>query len=235
MSPSRLDVTMRFKPLSGFHITGEEAVLGVDKVLVRAWEAPDAPVIPATSLKGWLRDNVEKALRGLGGSVCDGSQPSSVCGRCPVCEVFGSPRGRSPLRFADVRLEGSAQDVRMNVALSRRRRTAYEERLFSTQVAWPTSLEGCVRGIFPSPEQARRAAALLWLGTRTGLALGAARSRGLGWLELQAFSAEVDGSPLTNESLAEEVRTLVTGAKSGPGTEATAEAEGEAEGERRSG
>ena len=218
MSLSRLNVMARFEFISGFHVTGEWAELEVDKALVRDWRALDVPVIssttpviPATTLKGWLRDNVEKALRGLDVEVCDGSRPASTCGQCPVCEIFGSPRRRSRLRFFDARPEETKQDVRVNVALSRRRRTAYEERLFSTEVAWPAQMEVRIQGIFPSVELARRAAALLWLGARTGLALGAARSRGLGWLRLQAFSAEVDRSALSDEALAEEIRAITKG------------------------
>ncbi|MDW8225347.1 MAG: RAMP superfamily CRISPR-associated protein, partial [Bacteroidota bacterium] len=93
-------------------------------------------MIPATTIKGWLREAVERTLRGWGIRACDGSSPKSVCGMCPVCEVWGSPQKRSPLRFWDVKLSNALSDVRTSVSLSRYRRAAYEERLFSIEVGW---------------------------------------------------------------------------------------------------
>jgi len=198
---NRLEGFLRFRLVSGVHISGERAALWIDKALVLDWHGNRQPILPATSLKGWLRENAERALRGLGAMACDGSSPATVCGRCPVCHVFGHPRGKSPLRFRDAVLRGAWQDVRMNVALSRYRKTAYEERLFSTEVAWHPEFQGEVKGLFPTTGDAKIAAALLWLGARMGFAIGAARSRGLGWLEWTEFQASVDGQALSTDEL----------------------------------
>ena len=191
-----LVVQVSFRLHSGVHVTGEQAKLWTDKALVVDWNEGRYPIVPATSLKGWLRASAERALRSLGIYTCDASSPVTICGLCPLCAVFGHPRGRSPLRFQDVRLAEARRDVRTSVSLSRYRRTAYEERLFSTEVAWSPRLESTVKGFFDTGIEAQQAAALLWLGARTGFALGAARSRGLGWLTLEHFSAAVDRQPV---------------------------------------
>jgi hypothetical protein len=144
------------------------------------------PIVPATTLKGWLREAAERILRGFGLNICDSSRADTVCSACPVCEVFGAPRLRSPIRFADAILEDPATDVRMNVSLSRHRRTAYEERLFSTEVAWHSRMRARIEGWLDSQERALQAAALLLLAAKAGYAIGAARSRGLGWIRLSS-------------------------------------------------
>jgi CRISPR/Cas system CSM-associated protein Csm3 (group 7 of RAMP superfamily) len=208
--PHRLRIELKFILVSGFHITGEQGKLFTDKALVVDWHEGRWPVIPATTLKGWLRENAERLLRGLGQQVYDGSRFGERCGRCPVCELFGWPRRRSPLRFSDAKLGESMTDVRMNVSLSRYRKTAYEERLFSTEVAWQKELTTHIEGWFDSREEAWGAATLLYLAARLGFAIGAARSRGLGWLKLDDFVASVDGGELKNEDLVEQSTVLVT-------------------------
>ncbi len=209
----RLRVEAKFALVSGVHITGEQGKLWADKALVVDWWTGQTPVVPATTLKGWLREGAERVLRGLGEEACDSSQPGTMCETCWVCELFGSPRRRSPLRFSDAELKGSRTDVRMSVALSRRRKTAYEERLFSTEVAWPRELVARIEGWFDSPASAQRAAALLYLAAEAGFALGAARSRGLGWLALSEFAASVDGRALQHEDLVAQSRALFSRAE----------------------
>lgn len=210
-----LEVTLRFRLASGLHITGERARLGVDKGLVVDWYDGQTPLVPATSIKGWLRAGAERALRGLGAQVCDGSSPSTLCGICPICRVFGHPRGRSPLRFENVKLEGASRQEKVSVSLSRRRRTAYEERLFSTEVAWHKVLETRIQGALGTQEEAQQAAAVLWLAARMGYTVGAAGSRGLGWLEWDHFGATVDGQPVSAAVFPEILRVLVAQTKGG--------------------
>ncbi|MDR7416039.1 MAG: RAMP superfamily CRISPR-associated protein [Armatimonadota bacterium] len=207
---ARLEVRLTFRLHSGIHVTGEQAQLWTDKALVRSWKDPGHPVLPATTLKGWLRESAERLLRGLGQPACDGSRPGAMCGLCLVCELFGAPRRRSTLRFSDAVLAESRTDVRMNVSLSRHRKTAYEERLFSTEVAWQKELTAHIEGWFGSRAEAQQAAALLYVAARAGFAIGAARSRGLGWLKLKAFTASVDGKELSDEDLVAQSKALVS-------------------------
>lgn len=205
-----LEVSFRFRLASGFHITGERAELWTDKALALDWREEKEPLVPATTLKGWLREGAERALRGFGVRVCDASTASTICGLCPVCEVFGHPQGRSPLRFHDAKFQNALRDVKTSVSLSRYRKTAYEERLFFTEVAWHPILQFRVQGIFSSNERACKAAALLWLGASMGYAIGATRSRGLGWIRLEEFQARTNGQVISGDALADEVKALIS-------------------------
>lgn len=198
-----LTFEIRFRLKSGFHTTGDRAELWADKAIALNWTEGTKPVIPATSIKGWLRENAERVLRGLGQKVCDASQPTTICGECIVCEIFGHPRKKSPLQFEDAILENSLTDTRTSVSLSRYRRTAYEERLFTTEVAWSQNIIVKGNGFFDTKDDAQKATALLWLAAKMGFAIGASRSRGLGWLELESFGAECDGVAIEVEKLSE--------------------------------
>jgi CRISPR/Cas system CSM-associated protein Csm3 (group 7 of RAMP superfamily) len=80
----------------------------------------------------------------------------------------------------------------MNVSLSRHRKTAYEERLFSTEVAWHSRMRARIEGWLDSQKKALQAAALLLLAAKAGYAIGAARSRGLGWIRLVQWVVRVN-------------------------------------------
>jgi len=204
----KLRIEFDFELTSGVHVTGEEAKLWVNKALVLDWQEGKKPILPATTLKGWLRESAERILRGLGQSVCDSSRADGICGSCLICEMFGSPRKRSPLYFSDALLEDSATDVRMNVSLSRHRKTAYEDRLFSTEVAWPKQIHARIEGWFDSQDKAIQAAAILIMAAKAGYAIGAARSRGLGWIQLAQWKAKVDAQEISQKALYEQIRAL---------------------------
>jgi CRISPR/Cas system CSM-associated protein Csm3 (group 7 of RAMP superfamily) len=201
-------IELVFELNSGVHVTGERAKLWTDRALVVDWRDGKKPIVPATTLKGWLREAAERILRGFGLNVCDSSRADTICGACPVCEVFGAPRLRSPIRFADAILENAATDVRMNVSLSRHRKTAYEERLFSTEVAWRSRIRAQIEGWSNSQEKAIQAAALLLLAGRAGYAIGAARSRGFGWVRLVQWTVKVNEQEFAQEMLFEQMRRL---------------------------
>ena len=208
--PHRLRVEIKFALVSGLHITGEQGKLWTDKVLVVDWQEGRTPIVPATTLKGWLRESTERVLRGFGLPACDGSRPAVVCETCLACVFFGSPRRRSPLRFSDAELRDNMTDVRMNVSLSRHRKTAYEERLFSTEVVWQKVFTAHIEGWFDSQVEARRAATLLYLAAKAGFAVGASRSRGLGWLKLRDFTASVNGEKLHDEDFVAQSQALAS-------------------------
>jgi CRISPR/Cas system CSM-associated protein Csm3 (group 7 of RAMP superfamily) len=197
----RLSFEICFRFRSGFHTTGDRAELWTDKAVALDWREGKNAVIPATSIKGWLRENAEKVLRGFGREVCDASQPATICGKCLVCEIFGHPRKKSSLIFEDAILESSLIDNRTSVSLSRYRKTAYEERLFTTEVAWGRNFTVKGVGFFETEEKAKEAAAILWSAAKFGFAIGASRSRGLGWLELEDFNAQCNGVTVGTEEL----------------------------------
>lgn len=199
--PVTMKVKFQFKVRSGFHTSGDRVEMWTDKAIAKSWLRSQEPVLPATSLKGWLRDNAERILRGFGLKVCDSSQASTICGQCLICRVFGSPRQKSPLRFFDGHFEEPLLETCTNVSLSRHRKTAFEERLFTTEVVWSKTLKGDVQGVFASQKEAEEAIALLWLASKAGFAIGAMRSRGLGWLELERFESYCNGQPVGEDKL----------------------------------
>lgn len=198
---ARLNFEICFRFRSGFHTTGDRTELWTDKAVALDWREGKSAIIPATSIKGWLRENAEKVLRGFGQEVCDASQPTTICGKCLVCEIFGHPRKKSPLMFEDAILEGSLIDNRTSVSLSRYRKTSYEERLFTTEVAWGQKFVVKGAGFFETEEKAKEAAAILWVAANFVFAIGAARSRGLGWVELESFTAQCNGVIIKAEEL----------------------------------
>jgi len=202
---TRLDFRLGFEPCSGLHTTGDRVELWVDKALALDWKKE--PIVPATSIKGWMRENAERVLRALGKPVCDGSKPPNSCD-CQICKVFGHPRRKSHLFFLDGTLEEALKDSRTNVSLSRHRKTSYEERLFASEIAWAQRLVVRGFGFFPDDGEARKAAAVLWLSARAGFALGSSRSRGLGWLKLRDFEFKCNGESISEENLKELVRAL---------------------------
>lgn len=206
--PVKLDIRIIFALDAPFHVSGDRIDLRADKSNVREWRDVQSgrPMVPATSLKGWFRDTAERITRALKPGDCEGSIPSRACGRCLVCELFGSPRRKGRLRFFDGNVPSSASDLRTSVSLSRRRRAAYEQRLFTQEVAVADTLETTVTGWFADRESGLRAAALLLACARAGFALGGSRSRGLGWVRLKTFDANLDGRPVTREDLDKAIR-----------------------------
>jgi CRISPR/Cas system CSM-associated protein Csm3 (group 7 of RAMP superfamily) len=200
-----LVVDLEFEFASGLHVGGEEAKLRVDKAVAVDWRDGKTPVIPATTLKGWLRESAERILRGLGVKVCD---PSSTGGICVICKIFGASLTRSRIYFSDAVLAGSMTDVRMNVSLSRRRKTAFEERLFSTEVAWKSTINSQIKGWFSSEKEAIRVAAILIAAAKAGYAIGGARSRGLGWLRLNSWTVKVKGEQVPHQNVLDQISAL---------------------------
>lgn len=207
----RLEFSLRFELASGIHTSGDLAKLWVDRALAVDLQEGKTPVIPATTIKGWLRENAERILRSVGLDVCDGSRAGNVCGTCVVCRVFGHPRKRSPLMFSDARLVDAQVLSRTNVSLSRHRRSSYEERLFLTEVAWSKIFVASGAGFFPTSDEARRVAVLIWLSAQAGFSLGASRSRGLGWLKLVASEFKIDGAPLRDREIKALIGSIMDG------------------------
>ncbi len=206
---NQLKVTIDLDLRTAFHTTGNRRRLGVDKA--SALDAEGHPVIPATTIKGFLREKAELLLRSWGHRVCTGPDPANMCdgsAPCLVCRVFGNPHLVSPLRFADARL--TVPDVstvetaiRSGVAISRYRRAAYPQRLFfqETTPAGESRWYAECEGFFSTAHQARVAAALLLLAARWGTAIGGSKTRGLGWVKEIRMEAALDGVKISDEDL----------------------------------
>ena len=209
----RLEVDLNFTLSSPIHTTGDRFSLSVDRATYIN-PAKDSPALPATSIKGWLRHQAEAALRAAGDrSICNSPSPEGMCKvkPCKICRYFGSPRLKSSLVFQDAVISEQYLDPspRMGVGIDRRRGTAREEILFSTEIAWGQELSTRITGIFTSREESLTAAALLYLASQLGFALGGQRTRGLGWVKLKRFAALIDGEELSLEEINSKVKDLM--------------------------
>lgn len=198
-----------------------------DKSIVRdGW---GRPIIPGSQVKGKLRWAAEQLLRGLGQDVptpFEGPKREELPSL--VRDLFGSPRQRSPLFFADLpgvigdpahldalrdSPEQRRSQIRPSVALDRRRRTAAEKLLIFQETALETTSfysERAITGRVASLDHV----ALLWVAAGLSTRWGGGRSRGLGWAEVTA-RVWVDGDERSADQLRADVRALV--ARSGGG------------------
>ena len=210
-----LRIRLRLKLSTAFHTTGNRWKWGADKALVQHYDGKHYG-LPATSLKGVLRDQAERLLRPYM-EVCTAPNSNSMCkdlnNLCLACQVFGNPRQPSPLRFADVVLEGERQgddeekgmltQIRAGVAISRRRRAAVPQRLYFVETTEPRPMEAIadIEGFFASQDEAKEAAALVVLAAKALPALGAGRTRGLGWLAEVKAECTINGQPVDDAAL----------------------------------
>lgn len=198
-------IELRFNLSTAFHSTGNLRRWGVDKALAR--NAEGRWIIPATTVKGYLREKAEILLRTWGHAVCLGPEPANMCdGRipCVVCQVFGNPRFPSPLHFADgVPLIEVSSTVRSGVAISRYRRAAYPQRLFFIETIdpMPTQWQARCEGDFPDKDAAQKAAALIAMAARWGTAIGNGKTRGLGWIEDVQVKAVLNGAEISKQDM----------------------------------
>ena len=124
----------------------------VDRAFVR--DGRRLPYLPGSHLKGVVRHAAEMLAPLMGERTCHAPRPDSMCPRdedpgfCIVCRIFGSPRLPSALIFGSLAygshgMSGTAKAVpnpdlvgivRYSVSMDRWRRTAKEQRLFTTEV-----------------------------------------------------------------------------------------------------
>lgn len=203
----QLHIKLHLHIETAFHTTGNARRFGADKVLAR--DATGRPVIPATTIKGFLREKAEILLSSWGQPVCMGPEPGRMCKDhppCRICRAFGNPRLPSPLRFKDghpAEEISDRTDVRSGVAISRHRRGAFPQRLFFIESTPPRLMEWIaeITGHFENADQAREAAALIALAATWGAAIGGAKSRGLGWLKEVHVRAAIDGQDVPLQEL----------------------------------
>jgi CRISPR/Cas system CSM-associated protein Csm3 (group 7 of RAMP superfamily) len=201
MSLLALDIRLTLE--TPLHTTGNRRLWGVDRAC--AVSSDDKYVIPATSLKGYLRANAEVLFSSWGLPVCLAPSPTMCLdpqNPCLVCRVFGNPRRMAPLKFSEARpLDEVSSLVRSGVSISRYRRTALPQRLFFIEtVQSPSTTEWGAKatGSFESQRAAKEAAALISLATRMQRAIGGGRGRGLGWIRSWSIRVKLDNQPLSD-------------------------------------
>lgn len=194
----------------------------LDSVVVR--DGQGSVYVPGSTIKGKARAAARRLARGLGlgFDLCSVGMPCGLARGepCPVCRLFGSPHFPGQLHFDNVQLpepyrlllaELAGQDplasrralteFRTGVMLSRRRRSARPEHLFTyelTRADLPLSgqIVGEVIGRAEwNAQDLRKDLALLWGALRLVTHMGRARGRGLGRCAFEVTSVEAAGHP----------------------------------------
>jgi CRISPR/Cas system CSM-associated protein Csm3 (group 7 of RAMP superfamily) len=168
------------------------------------------PMVPASSFKGRLRHTCKQLAEAMGQETCDDPVAEAMCqpGKseefCPICRLFGSPWRESRLTFTDLTLVEPAflaeaklpphTSLRYGVGLSRHRRVAQDQLLYTTETFLPggtVTLEGEINGRAEEEDLG-----LLVAGLENLLALGGGKTSGMGWCELEfdLYRIEDDGS-----------------------------------------
>lgn len=202
---------------------------------VHAQDAQGHPILPATALRGALRETLESLLRGAGEGACrggDGHGPSqsetsptpipcqlgsSSGQRCKACQLFGTQRGRldpdersfSALVLGEARLPDGREPqwtIRPGVAIARKRRSAEDKRLFMRRVPLLDDTPFIASGRLLD----ERLKPLLEAAVAHTTHLGAGRSRGLARVELSLQWLENEAQSLPSFPAEGDVRLRVT-------------------------
>lgn len=210
MSASAYTIVLRFR--SGLCVGGGQGHSAADKSSIR--DLSGAPYIPASTLKGGLRIELERLLSGLKVPVCRavaaGGQGAQA-GLCPsgqecvACRLFGGKRYAAKLRIGDAVLRRGPLEplagrasfaLRPSVSLSRALRRAAPERYFSREAVDPA-----LHSVFNASVRLRAGLDAVELEALTAACealafLGGEKSRGLGRVEAELVACDVAGQPV---------------------------------------
>lgn len=182
-----IKLTIRFN--QPFRVSAGHGAGDVDDVIDRT------NPLPATSLKGVLRDAARLLLPGT-------TEGDSYIDHPLVREVFGSRGGHDPAwHFSDATFDNAADDSyrpRTRVSIDEHRRARpgalyVGEELHVTEATAEISQIGQIR-----EEQKPRHLALLHLSARLVDGLGADRRRGLGWVSISTEADEKEIHDMVN-------------------------------------
>jgi CRISPR/Cas system CSM-associated protein Csm3 (group 7 of RAMP superfamily) len=222
----RLRIDYTITAASGILVgsTSETPGIGIDRTTIRrrlfGVAAPLEPVIPGSTVKGKIRDHCERIVLTLGGQVCLAPSAETMCPHnktrvknppCAICKVFGGPSNKSQLFFSDAVADISQFDPRFatraqaGVSLSRKRRTAEDERLFHLERAIEgLTYRGSISGYLAG--EASPQIALVIASFERLVAIGGSKSRGAGWTIANVTKTSLDDVELSEEQL-EEIRS----------------------------
>jgi CRISPR/Cas system CSM-associated protein Csm3 (group 7 of RAMP superfamily) len=132
---------------------------------------------------------------------------------CDVCQLFGGPSDQSRLFFSDAvakfpdGTEIGEEDARFTtrvqagVSISRKRRTAEDERLYYMERGVEGLIyEGTIDG-YLDDNLAEQQSALLISAVGQLVAVGGSKSRGAGWISARVSSVAFDDKLLSGEEI----------------------------------
>ena len=144
---------------SDLHIGGHGSSGPADVDLPVLRNSEDYPIIPGSSIKGVLRTELERLLRGIGIDVCtvpdvcyssgwlkkQTEEKNEPFDPCLVCQIFGSGGNSSPVRIRDATADKKVTVIRDGVAIDRKTRKARQGSKYDLEaVPKGTSFSGCV-------------------------------------------------------------------------------------------
>jgi CRISPR-associated protein Csm3 len=180
--------------------------LGGDKATAR--DMDNRPVVPASALKGALRLELERLLRGRDGTalVCsanrDESDPGAPPCPCPICRLFGEPgRATGTLRLDDAVLAEEAAEepaLRPGVGVSRTTGSVVDKHLTFVETTGDLGEGACFRararlvprGDLDRDEPLEEDWQNLSAACAALRAIGGGKARGLGWVDCEVSALE---------------------------------------------
>jgi CRISPR-associated protein Csm3 len=183
---SRLIIDYEVRVKSDLHIGGHESTAPgeIDNPVIK--DGNDFPMIPGSSLKGVLRTEMERLLRGANKKACT---PNNLCepkDECTVCLLFGGQEYAGSIRIRDAITDSPKTVVRDGVMIDRGKRKAAEGRYYTSEVVPKgTVFNGQIMIENPRLDECKYAKLGALLGTcrffnATCRSLGGAVSRGFG-------------------------------------------------------
>lgn len=219
-------LSLRFP--SGSVLIGGYTAVPMGLHAVHAQDSCGRPIIPATALRGALRETLEALLRGAGLDACsggDGLPPGQATAakravpcidrdtgrRCRACQMFGSQRaGLDPeersfsgLVLGEAKLAADVTPrwtVRPGVGVARKRRGAEDHHLFMRKVPMVADDAFVATGRLLDSSLAP----LFEIVVKNTTHLGAGRSRGLARVQIElnwvdSTTPEIAGFPLDGD------------------------------------
>ncbi len=194
------------------------------------------PFIPASTLKGRVRDAAERLAKTLGHEICEAPDPDLMCGNgasCLVCRTFGSPgisalSGHTGLIWRDAKLIDEKDNpveikkeeadaycyARTQVQLSRLRGTAQEQHLFTSETTIENlRFRGRIRGwlpaVTPTAGKFPEEMVLLCSALRLLTFVGGSKSRGAGLCKISLpANLELNDKPTPINEILDEISYL---------------------------
>lgn len=155
------------------------------------------PYIPATALKGIIREKFSSYLKMLGEDSCTGKEMANTPCKCPCCVLFGKA-GFQPSRVFLDHLTAAQEtepvlSLRTNVAIDRKLQTGKDGMLVGTKVVEPRDRQGSLMQFSGEmvvwyagdAENLQKTEFLLMESVKSVIEIGGGKSRGFGLVETE--------------------------------------------------
>ncbi len=214
---TRLDLQFRIVFSGAMAINSGFSRGTIDRTIVRGLDG--LPYLPASTLKGRVRDMAERLAVILGHEICQAPNPDTTCPAfygaegecCIICRTFGAPgvsskSGQTGLIWRDAKLEhvhethlqdeSHVSQVRTQVQLSRPRGVSLAKHLFTSEntlehLCFKGRVRGWIDPVEAAGEEIPENVILLCAALKLLNFIGSGKSRGLGHCKVE-FVGQVE-------------------------------------------